>query len=202
MISLQPETQDLKAYLTASEIIDFEDPAIRAIATDLAHSASTQLEQATRIYEFVRDQVSHSFDIQGKVVTCHASEVLRHREGICFAKSHLLAAMLRCVDIPSGFCYQRLLFEQEQGPEFTLHGLNAIYLESCHRWIRVDARGNKPGVQAELCVDVEKLAFPTRTELREAEYAMVYQQPNAKVVAALKQSSTVPALINNLPDEL
>jgi transglutaminase-like putative cysteine protease len=105
MISLQTETQDLTAYLTASEIVDFENPAIRKIATELAHSAPSQLEQATRIYEFVRDQVSHSFDIQGKVVTCNASEVLHHREGICFAKSHLLTAMLRCIGIPSGFCY-------------------------------------------------------------------------------------------------
>jgi hypothetical protein len=103
-----------------------------------------------------------------------------------------------------------LLCEQEQGPEFTLRGLNAIYLEHGnnlqpalgHGWIRVDARGNKSGVQAELCIETEKLAFPTRKELNEAEYTLIYTQPNPKVVAALQQSPTIPALINNLPDEL
>jgi len=43
---------------------------------------------------------------QRDVVTCSASEVLREGTGICFAKSHLLAALLRAVGIPAGLCYQ------------------------------------------------------------------------------------------------
>lgn len=48
-----------------------------------------------------------------KRVTCSASDVLQHRSGICYAKSNLLAALLRKEGIPTRFCYQRLiLFEQ------------------------------------------------------------------------------------------
>jgi transglutaminase-like putative cysteine protease len=202
MMQLQLETSDRDAYLATSEVIDFEQAAIRAIATQLSQSASTDGGQAQCIYEFVRDEIPHSFDIKGRVVTCKASEVLQHREGICFAKSHLLAALLRCVGIPTGFCYQRLLLEQENAPEFTLHGLNAIYLTSVDRWMRVDARGNKPGVQAEFDVAQERLAFPIRPELHESEYAVVYAQPNAKVIAALSNNLTLSALIQQLPDQL
>ncbi len=202
MMELQLETSNLSAYLAASEVIDFEHPAIEAIATQLIQSQLTDVAQAQRIYEFVRDEIPHSFDITGRVVTCHASDVLQHREGICFAKSHLLAALLRCVSIPTGLCYQRLLLEQENAPEFTLHGLNAVYLASVDRWIRVDARGNKPGVQAEFSLAQERLAFPIRAELHESEYDIVYAQPNVKVIAALRNSPTLLALIQQLPDEL
>ena len=78
--------------------------------------------------------------------------------GICMAKSHLLAALCRSVKIPAGFVYR---FKRElEGPEFGLHGLNGIYLDSLGRWIRVDPRGNKPGVNAQFNLDDEQLAFP------------------------------------------
>jgi transglutaminase-like putative cysteine protease len=133
MMSLDLETSNLNAYLEASDVLNFEQAEIHNLAVQLIQSKTTDVAQAKRIYEFVRDQVSHIFDIQGNIVTCLASEVLQHRQGICFAKSHLLAAMLRAVNIPSGLCYQRLVGEQEQGPEFSLHGLNAIYLASVDR---------------------------------------------------------------------
>lgn len=199
---LELETSNLDAYLEASDVIDFEQPIIREIAAQLIRAETTDVARAKRIYEFVRDRVSHTFDIQGDIVTCQASEVLQHRQGICFAKSHLLVAILRCVGIPTGFCYQRLLFEQENAPEFTLHGLNAIYLASVGRWIRVDARGNKPGVQAELCLEKEMLAFPIRAELHETDFAIVYSRPNVNVITALRNSETIAQLIQHLPDEL
>lgn len=57
-------------------------------------------------------------------VTCRASEVLKEGHGLCFAKSNLLAVLLRFMDIPVGFCYQTLVHEDG----FVLHGLNAAYL--------------------------------------------------------------------------
>jgi hypothetical protein len=48
---------------------------------------------------------------------------------------------------------------------FCLHGLNAIYLKN-FGWYRVDARGDKEGVNAQFNPPYEKLAF----ELGESEY--------------------------------
>ena len=64
-------------------------------------------------YEYVRDNNSLSADINEDVLTCTASEVLEVGHGICFAKSHLLAALLRAKSIPTGFCYQKLILDDE-----------------------------------------------------------------------------------------
>jgi transglutaminase-like putative cysteine protease len=89
-------------------------------------------------------------------VTCRASEVLQHKTGYCFAKSHLLAALLRANQIPVGFCYQRLSID-DNGAPYSLHGFNAVYFPEVG-WYRVDARGNKEGVTAQFTPPQEQLA--------------------------------------------
>ncbi|MBI2949982.1 MAG: hypothetical protein HYY23_20300 [Verrucomicrobia bacterium] len=46
---------------------------------------------------------------------------MEHRAGFCYAKSHLLAALLRARGIPAALCYQRLAFDAA-GSAFCLHG--------------------------------------------------------------------------------
>lgn len=201
-MELAPETKDMSAYLTASELIDYEDKGIQAVAAELSERSKDRVELAKAAYEYVRDSISHSCDIQGRVVTCEASSVLKHKEGICYAKSHLLAAILRCLKIPTGFCYQKLVFDDSDPSYLTLHGLNAIYLENLHKWMRVDARGNKQDVQAEFNLEQECLAFRVREELGELDYPIIYTKPNETVVAGLKNSKTLADLMVNLPQEL
>ncbi|MBW4576896.1 MAG: transglutaminase-like domain-containing protein [Aphanothece sp. CMT-3BRIN-NPC111] len=201
-MNLQCETSDINEYLAASEVIDFYDNNIQAIAKELSEQANTEVELAKIVYEFVRDNISHSFDIDGKAITCQASSVLRHKEGICFAKSHLLAAILRDLGIPIGFCYQRLILNDSDPTKLTLHGLNAIYLSRLNRWVRVDARGNKKEVNAEFCLEGEMLAFQVRTYLSEIDYPTIYAQPHNRVISALKNSNNFEELIGNLPDEI
>jgi len=68
-------------------------------------------------------------NINEDIITCAASEVLKAGHGICFAKSHLLAALLRCKSIPTGFCYQKLILDDEVAPVLVYHGLNGVYME-------------------------------------------------------------------------
>ena len=63
------------------------------------------------------------------VITCTASEVLKAGHGICFPKSHLLAALLRCKSVPAGFCYQKLILDDETAPILIYHGLNGVYVK-------------------------------------------------------------------------
>lgn len=195
-------TYDINEYLSLSDVIDFDDKNIQIVANQLSAQAKNDVEIAQKAYEFVRDKIPHSFDINGTHVTCQASSVLQRQEGICFAKSHLLAAILRCLKIPTGFCYQRLVFRDEQPDRFILHGLNAIYLNSLNQWVRVDARGNKNGVNAQFCLDKEVLAYPVRVHFAEIDYPTIYHQPNHQVVAALNNSSNFEELIANIPNEL
>jgi len=201
-MNLQTENTDINEYLAASEVIDFHDTDIHKIARQFSEAATTDVGLAKTAYEFVCDTIPHSFDINGHVVTCSASSVLKHGEGICFAKSHLLAALLRNVGIPAGFCYQRLVLDDADPTYLTLHGLNGIYLESLDRWIRVDVRGNKKGVNAEFCLETEVLAYPIRSDLGEVDYPIVYSRPNRKVVSTLRNAGTIEELKHHLPDEL
>jgi transglutaminase-like putative cysteine protease len=196
------ETDKLNEYLRVTEIIDYDNDSIKEIARILSEQNENEIETARNVYHFVRDHIAHSADIDGQIVTCRASEVLEHKQGICYAKSHLLAAILRKIGILTGFCYQRLILEDGRRPWLALHGLNAIYLKSLNRWIRVDARGNKQGVNAEFSIGTERLAFPVRKELGEEDVPVIYAEPNKNVIRVLKESKTVEELFENLPSEL
>lgn len=196
------ESNNLSDYLESSEIINYDSEGIKTIVTKLKKESTSTMEILKNAYEFVRDNVSHSADINGKVVTCNASEVLKAKEGICYAKSHLLAAILRALKVPVGFCYQKLILDDDIKPWLIIHGLNAVYIEELNKWIRLDARGNKDGVNAEFSIDEEKLAFPVREELGEEDILVIYSKPDNNVVRALKSYDTVEELFDNLPREL
>ena len=194
----------LTAFLASSEWIDWECPAVQAeIARLGAEANSDEVARAERAFRFVRDEVAHSWDIQSSRVTCAASDVLMHRDGICYAKSHLLAALLRGMGIPAGICYQKLVLFDDPKDGYCLHALNTIYLVSLDRWIRVDARGNKPGIDAQFSLNEERLAFPVRPEFGEIDYAENFAAPHPKIIAALTGSADCRTLCQfHLPAEL
>lgn len=163
----------------------------------LAEGASRSVEIAKRCFEWVRDEIRHSHDHQLNPVTCTASEVLRHRTGYCYAKSHLLAALLRANGIPAGLCYQRLS-RDENGPPFCLHGLNAVHLEGLG-WYRVDPRGNRDEVDAQFTPPVERLAFAIGVP-GEMDLPGIHPDPLPVVMAALRTHRTWDALWEHLPD--
>lgn len=186
----------MNAYLASTQYIDWRHAAIVAKAQALAAGCVTQQVMIQRCFEFVRDQIKHSWDFRLNPVTCMASDVLQHETGYCYAKSHLLAALLRANGVPTGLCYQRLSIDSA-GPPYCLHGLNAVYLKS-HGWYRIDARGNKLGVQAEFMPPVERLAFPVRDD--ECDLPEIWPEPLPLVVRALTQCKTVEEVAANLPD--
>lgn len=200
-MNLVLEKENLNEYLKSTEIIDFETKDIIYCANSLIQGLNDEVSIIKRIYEFVRDQIHHSFDINGKVITCKASDVLKYKQGICYAKSHLLAALLRSLGIPTGFCYQKLLFSDEN-PSIILHGLNGVYLKTIGRWIRLDSRGNKEGVNAQFSLEKEILAFPVRSELGEVDGKTIFTNPNSNVILALERSKTLVELEKNLPTEI
>jgi len=186
----------MNKYLESSKYIDWENPSILAQAKELANGIFEPEEISRRCFEFVRDEIRHSWDYKQNPVTCIASDVLKYRTGYCYAKSHLLAALLRANKIPAGLCYQRLTITDV--PPFCLHGLNAIYLKS-YGWYRIDARGNKQGVSAEFRPPVEKLAFPIVTQ-GEADLPEIWAEPLPVVTEVLIDSKTYQEVADNLPD--
>src|SRR5215510_1892197 len=114
-------------FLESTDVIDWRHPDVLARARTLRHGSSDPVDTARRSFEWVRDEIKHSADYCLIPVTCSASEVLRHGSGYCYAKSHLLAALLRANGLPAGFCYQRLSLDPD-ARAFCLHGFNAVLL--------------------------------------------------------------------------
>ena len=189
------KAEEMEKYLESSKYIDWKSPEVEKLAEALAgHNA---LATAKGCFEWVRDNIKHSSDYKLNPVTCKASDVLREGTGYCYAKSHLLAALLRANNIPAGLCYQRLsIFDN--GAPYCLHGLNALYLED-YGWYRVDARGNKQGIEAQFCPPNEKLAFSIVDEI-EADLPEIWPEPVPSVVAVLEKNNTYNEVLENLPD--
>jgi transglutaminase-like putative cysteine protease len=188
---------DPRAFLAASAIIDHDHPAVRDKARELAEGRDDSIVIAERCFLFVRDEVRHSGDYSCGPVTLRASEVLHHRTGFCYAKSHLLAALLRANGIPAGLCYQRLLDNPPDRP-FCLHGLNAVFLQG-FGWYRIDARGNKTGIDARFAPPAEYLAYsPMRPG--ETDNPGIFANPVQVVIDVLAQYRDYREVLFNLPD--
>lgn len=187
----------MQRYLESSEYIDWQTDSVTAKAKQLAHGLNNSLDITAACFEFVRDHIKHSMDFELNPITCKASDVLKYSTGYCYAKSHLLAALLRANDIPAGLCYQRLTIENDS-PPFCLHGLNAVFLEP-FGWYRIDARGNKQGVVAEFTPPIEQLAFPVVTN-GEADLPEIWAEPLDIIIQTLTSHNTYIDVAKNLPD--
>ena len=70
--------QDISEYLICDAVIDFDHPSISKLAEQLYRESNNETDFVRRAYEYVRD-------------------------GICFAKSHLLVAVREiCQDARAG----------------------------------------------------------------------------------------------------
>ena len=190
---------NLEKYLQEDEIIDLSNPNIQSLAKELASGYESDEEIAKSCFYYVRDKITHSGDCKAEITTSKASEVLKEKTGWCYAKAHLLAALLRVNNIPTGFCYQRLHCNEYKDGTYCLHGLNAIYLKE-YGWYKVDARGNKEGVEATFNPPVEKLAF----ELEEGEYDIegIYEKPLDIIIETLAKYNNYDEMIGNFPDTI
>jgi len=197
-MQLIQETPDLSAYLAADEVIDHHHPRVRQTAARLAKRAQDSYAYARLAFEFVRDTIAHSQDRGDLRVTWRASDVLEQGTGVCHAKAHALAALLRAEDIPTGLCYQRLL--HDDGAGHVVHGLVAVRFNGA--WHRQDPRGNKPGVDARFSLDGERLAWIPDPGAGERDYPDLRARPHPAVLSALRAAPDRPYLWKTLPSAL
>ncbi|MFF9011922.1 transglutaminase domain-containing protein [Streptomyces sp. NPDC014870] len=192
-MELIQQDPELSAYLAADEVIDHDHPVVRETAAALRARHPDVYAYARAAYEFVRDEIPHSSDTGDPRVTWRASDVLARRTGICHAKAHALAALLRAESIPAALGYQK--FE-------VLHGLVAIRLPGAATWHRQDPRGGEPGREAAFSLGEERLAFLPDPEFNEMDYAVLYAVPHAGVVSAMRTARDSSELLRILPADL
>lgn len=153
-------------YLKETPSIDYTNPIVQKKVLELKNQSGDDEDYVKRAYVFVRDEIPHSWDIGADVVSKSASEALENRTGICWAKSCLLAALLRANEIPSGISYQLLAISDDASDGHIIHALNTVYIND--GWIRIDARGNAGPEQ--LSLDEDLLAFDVRSEMGEVDF--------------------------------
>lgn len=191
-MELIQQDPELSAYLAADDAIDHDHPVVREVAAELARQAADSYVYAQAAYEYVRDAVPHSQDTGDPRVTWRASDVLRQRTGICYAKSHALAALLRAEDIPAALCYQRL--------DGVVHGLVAVRFHGA--WHRQDPRGGRPGGSVPLSLTGERLPYTPRPESSDMDYPVLYAAPYPVVLEALQRAPDRERLWKALPASL
>jgi transglutaminase-like putative cysteine protease len=182
-------------FLAESDVVDWRHPKVLELAETLA--SADQIDFVRQAFEWVRDEIRHSGDFEVDRVTCAASEVLAHRTGFCYAKSHLLVALCRARGIRAGFGYQRLSINGD-GPPFCLHGFAVIDLGK-HGWRRLDPRGNKPGITTKFDAANDSLAFRP-TLAGETTFMETCAEPMSCVVSALRQFPGRLDFVRHLPD--
>lgn len=193
----------IEEYLSVSKYINWNEDSIISKADAFKQKYGDEIFLIKAVYEFVRDEINHSWDYKDKRITKSATEVLDQGVGICWAKANLLAALFRACGIPAGICYQRLTLGDVPETGFCIHALNAVYIKSLNRWIRLDARGNKVGVDAQFDLEQERLAFPVRKDLGEVDYRIVYANPSDRLMKVLEENTDVLYMYRNcLPDSI
>jgi transglutaminase-like putative cysteine protease len=181
-------------YLGSDAIIEARAAGVEALAHDLDRTGDA-IGFAQQAFEWVRDQIAHSVDVSDRRITISATQVLDQGVGLCFAKSHLLVALLRSKQIPAGLCYQRLA----GGAGFALHGLVAVHLDGA--WHRLDPRGNNAAIDARFDVGTERLAWRPDPARGEIDYPRVWEAPSPLVLEALRSASDALDLCaGGLPD--
>jgi transglutaminase-like putative cysteine protease len=196
-----PERPGFDRYLEDTIVVDWQTPTVFEKARTLVEGAEDELERVRRIFVFVRDEIRHSLDHGDDDVPCTASQVLRAGTGLCYAKSHLLAALLRARGIPAGFGYQRLRRDDGSG-RFVLHGFVVAWLSEPDAWVVLDARGDTDTIHTEADPDAPSLAFTPDPEADESTSPIVYARPPRRIVDLLDQAESLARIRAHLPDSI
>ena len=181
----------MEEYLMETPSIDYMNPLFQDKVRELMNQSEDNLDYIKRCHIFVRDEISHSWDIKTDEVSRTASVGLENKTRICWTKSCLLAALLRANQIPSGISYQLLTRAGEDSEGYMIHALNTVYLKDLDKGIRLDARGNKEDINAGFSFDEECLAYSIRSELGEIDYQDNHADLDERLVNILIQSENI-----------
>jgi len=200
-VVFEPERAGFDRYLEDTIVVDWQTPAVLEKARALVAEADDELDRVRRLFCFVRDEIRHSLDTDTDAVPCSASQVLREGTGLCYAKSHLLAALLRSRGIPAGFAYQRVR-DEKAGGRLVLHGFVVAWLAGREAWVVLDARGDTDTIHTDVDVDRPSFAYVPDPEAGEATLPIIYARPPKRIVDLLDQAPSLARIRQHLPGSL
>ena len=145
--------EDTAVYLQESRFINSNHHDITSKVLEIIDSNGTAVENAIRLYYWVRDEIRYNpYILDPAPEAFLASTTLAAGEGWCVTKAILLAALCRAAGIPTRVGYadvrnhlstQRLR-DTMQTDVFYFHGYTSIFLED--NWVKAT-----PAFNIELC---------------------------------------------------
>ncbi|WP_300458091.1 transglutaminase-like domain-containing protein [Desulfobacula sp.] len=143
----------MEKYLTPTDYIDSDHPAVIAFARQNCESAEPQIEKAVHLYYAVRDGIRYNpYSLDPSKAAMKASAILNKGNGYCVAKAVVLAACARSQQIPArlGFAdvknhLNTKRLKKLMGTDiFVYHGYTELFLNNT--WVKAT-----PAFNLELC---------------------------------------------------
>jgi transglutaminase-like putative cysteine protease len=128
----------LREYLEPQEFIESDDPVLIDKAHELADGSKDAWEAATRLSEWVAENIGYAIPGGGT-----ARKTYDIRVGECGAHSFLVAAFCRAVGIPARVVWG-CMYISNMGGSFGQHAWNEIYMGDAG-WVPVDATVRETG---------------------------------------------------------
>ena len=72
-----------------------------------------------------------------------------------------------------------------------VYTMSTVYIRPLKKWIRLDARGNKAGVNAQFSLEKEYLAFPARSDFGEKDYRDNHSDLDSRLKEILRESRNI-----------
>lgn len=82
---------------------------------------------------------------------------------------------------------------------YCLHCFNAIMIDN--KWIKVDARGNTKGINAQFSINIPILAFENRPQYDEYFFDGIFAKPDTLTMEILRSAKTLQDVIDGLPEK-
>lgn len=86
------ESNAFDPYLHESNEVDYSNPIVKEKVSELFKPSQTEIEKVKIAFEYVRDDISHSWDIQGTQVTCKRGKVFAMQNQIYLRLYYALKA--------------------------------------------------------------------------------------------------------------
>lgn len=197
-----PESDDLGRYLEDTITIDWQTPIVSERATALLAGCDTPEARVEALFRFVRDEIADAVETPDAPLACSASQVLHAGAGLDYAKSHLLAALLRFAGVPTGFCYARLVDPEHPG-RFVLRGSNAIWWAPGACWVPLDASDGR-GAAAVSVRFAPPWQLPTLPDPGRGEGFLpaILRRPPRRIIDLLERAPDLAAALRGRPDGL
>jgi len=142
--------ESVEPYLEPTWFVNSDAPEIVALAREIVHTSTDEVERACRLFYAVRDGIRYTgYNLDLERQAMRATGVLAAGQSWCVPKSVLLAAMCRAADIPCRLGYAdvcnhmatKKLIAFLGTNIFYYHGYNELFLRG--RWVKATVAFNR-----------------------------------------------------------